>query len=130
VLEALPSAAVEVFGLDDTPEAGDQFKAVEDERLARQAVDERKAKLRQANVVQREMPSLEKLFAQAAADQKSAAAPKGLEDLKVVLKCDVGIAEPLKGRSPLAHPVRLDILTPARCGDENDVDNAVRPARS
>ncbi|MCE9634985.1 MAG: translation initiation factor IF-2 [Planctomycetes bacterium] len=129
VLEAIPSAAVEVFGLDDTPEAGDQFKAVEDERLARQAVDERKAKLRQASVVQREMPSLEKLFAQAAADQKSAAAPKGLQDLKVILKCDVkGSLEPVKGEiAKLAHPeVRLDVLySGLGAVTKSDVDNAV-----
>jgi translation initiation factor IF-2 len=130
VKEALPSMPVEVFGLDETPDAGDAFKVVADSNLAREAVEERKAKLRDASVVQREMPSLERLFAQAAEGEQAAArAESGLRDLKIILKCDVkGSLEPIRNEiAKLAHPeVKLDTLY-AGLGavTKSDVDNAV-----
>jgi translation initiation factor IF-2 len=132
VQEAGPSTPVEVFGLDDTPDAGDDFKVVENERLARDAVDERRRRLREATVVQREMPSLEKLFAQAADNAASVASREdgtATKDLRIILKCDVkGSLEPIKGEiEKLQHPeVKVNLLYSGMGAvTKSDVDNAV-----
>ena len=127
VKEAVPSMPVEVFGLDETPEAGDPFKVVADEKLARQAIDERRQKLREATIVQREMPSLERLFAQAA--DSAAEVTEGPKNIRIILKCDVkGSLEPIKGElTRLEHPeVKVDLLY-AGLGaiTKSDVDSAL-----
>lgn len=132
--EAGPSMPVEVFGLDDVPEAGEAFKVVEDEKLARDAVDERRQKERAATVVQREMPSIEKLFQQAGmAAASSRKDGKGIQagptEISVILKCDVrGSLEPIKNElEKLQHAeVKLNLLY-AGLGavTMSDVDNAI-----
>jgi translation initiation factor IF-2 len=131
VTEAEPARPVEVFGLDEVPDAGDDFKVVENERLARDVVDERRQKLRDASIVQRELPSLEKLFAQAGAAAERAAGDGAETDkeLRVILKADVkGSLEPLRGElEKLQNPeVSLNVLY-AGLGavTKSDVDNAV-----
>ncbi|MCG3134319.1 MAG: Translation initiation factor IF-2 [Planctomycetes bacterium] len=135
VKEAPPSTPVEVFGLDDVPEAGDPFFTVADERVGREAVEERRLKFRSATVVNREMPSLENLFKMAAAGNQEMPAdgkkqpPTGPKELPVILKCDVrGSLEPIKNElEKLKHPeVNLKLLY-AGLGavTKSDVDNAV-----
>jgi translation initiation factor IF-2 len=45
IKQAGPSMPVEVLGLNEVPEAGDVIYAVEDEKLAKQVSEERKAQL-------------------------------------------------------------------------------------
>ena len=46
VKEAGPSVPVEIMGLAEVPSAGDDFAAVEDEKLARELVEKRSSTLR------------------------------------------------------------------------------------
>ncbi|MGB5938522.1 MAG: translation initiation factor IF-2, partial [Rhodanobacter sp.] len=51
VTEAGPSIPVQVLGLSGVPETGDDFVAVEDERLAREVAEERQLKRRETRMV-------------------------------------------------------------------------------
>ena len=51
VAEAGPSIPVQVLGLSGVPETGDDFVAVEDERLAREVAEERQQKRRESRMV-------------------------------------------------------------------------------
>ncbi|KZC39919.1 MULTISPECIES: translation initiation factor IF-2 [Rhodanobacter] len=51
VAEAGPSIPVQVLGLSGVPETGDDFVAVEDERLAREVAEERQLKRRETRMV-------------------------------------------------------------------------------
>ncbi|NLL35534.1 MAG: translation initiation factor IF-2 [Clostridiales bacterium] len=84
-----PSTPVELTGLSEVPEAGDHFNAVEDERMARQLVDERKNKEREEAARQTTKVTLDDLFAQIKEGE--------IKDLNIVLKTDVqGSGEALK----------------------------------
>lgn len=86
--QAGPSTPVEITGLSEVPEAGDHFNAVEDERMARELVEERKIKEREASQVTSKV-TLDDLFAQIKEGE--------IKDLNIVLKADVqGSAEALK----------------------------------
>ncbi len=88
--EAGPSTPVEIFGLQDVPNAGDEFAVVETEKDARALVEHRSA-LKSAHVAnnQRARLTLEDLY------KNGGEAP---EVLKIVLKADVsGSLEALKG---------------------------------
>ena len=56
IKSAGPSIPVEILGLPEAPDAGDEFLVVDDERKAREVADFRAAKLRQAR---RPAPGLE-----------------------------------------------------------------------
>ena len=49
VKEAGPSVPVEITGLAEVPEAGDEFNAVQDEKMARELADQRAAALKEEN---------------------------------------------------------------------------------
>ena len=88
--EAGPAAPVEVIGLSEAPEAGDQFYAVADERMARELAEQRKhqEKEEQARPAAHKV-SLEDLFAQIQEGQ--------IKDLNIIIKADVqGSAEALR----------------------------------
>ncbi len=119
---ALPGTPVELFGLDDVPDAGDPFHVVADERLARQAVEERKLTLREGTQFQRPQATLESLFAESAEE-------KSEKTLNLILKADVrGSLEPLKVElEKLEHKeVQLNLLY-ATLGavTQSDVDAAI-----
>jgi translation initiation factor IF-2 len=79
--QVLPGYSAEVIGLSGVPTAGDVVNAVADEKAAKQIVDHRLLKLRQAEAGKTSRETLEDLLAkQKAAEQK---------ELKVVLKADV-----------------------------------------
>jgi translation initiation factor IF-2 len=79
--EVLPGYSAEVIGLSGVPTAGDVVNAVADEKAAKQIVDHRLLKARQAEAGKTSRETLEDLLAkQKAAEQK---------ELKVVLKADV-----------------------------------------
>ncbi len=89
VNEAGPSVPVEIMGLAEVPQAGDGFDAVNDERLARELVEQRKAKAKEAQFKEFQKVTLDNLFASIQEGQ--------LKDLNIIIKADVqGSAEAVK----------------------------------
>ena len=89
VKEAGPSMPVEITGLADVPGAGDTFNAVEDERMARQLVEQRREKIKQEAAAQQTKVTLDNLFAQMQAGE--------MKELRLIVKADVqGSAEAVK----------------------------------
>ncbi len=76
-----PSVPVEVLGLDGVPAAGEKFRVVENERLARQIAATRSQRLRAEGLANRRPVSLEDLFARISAG--------GLKELNIIIKGDV-----------------------------------------
>ncbi len=88
VKEAGPSVPVEITGLSEAPEGGDEFRVVADERMAKALVEERKAKAKEAIFNANAKVSLDTLF-----DQLS----EGVKELAIIVKADVqGAAEAVK----------------------------------
>ena len=86
--EAGPSVPVEIVGLDDVPQAGDELNAVEDERMARALAEERREKQRQEILNANARVSLDDIFNQMA---------EGTKTLNIIVKADVaGSAEAVK----------------------------------
>jgi translation initiation factor IF-2 len=81
VKSAGPSKPVQVLGWSHVPNAGDDFREVEDEREARHTAQEREAKVRAAELVTTRAPTLQDLMAQAREAE--------LAELNIVLKADV-----------------------------------------
>ena len=89
VNEAGPSVPVEIMGLAEVPQAGDGFDAVNDERLARELVEQRKNKAKEEQFKEFQKVTLDNLFASIQEGQ--------LKDLNIIIKADVqGSAEAVK----------------------------------
>ncbi|MBQ3054877.1 MAG: translation initiation factor IF-2 [Oscillospiraceae bacterium] len=89
IKNAGPSVPVEVIGLSEVPSAGDLFYAVEDERMARELVEQRKAQEKDAANAAVHKVSLEDLFSQIEAGT--------IKDLNLIVKADVqGSAEAVR----------------------------------
>ncbi len=89
VKTAGPSKPVEITGLAEVPGAGDIFNAVEDERMARQLVDQRKEEIKAAANKTKAKVTLEDLFAQIQQGE--------MKELNIIVKADVqGSAEAVK----------------------------------
>jgi translation initiation factor IF-2 len=87
--EAGPSVPVEITGLSEAPGAGDIFNIVEDERMARELIDQRKDEKKLATTGSERKVSLEGLFAQIKEGE--------LKELTIIIKADVqGSAEAVK----------------------------------
>ena len=83
-----PSVPVEIIGLAEVPTAGDEFAAVEDERMARTLADQRKAKAKEEYFKANARANLNDLFNQIS---------EGIKDLNIIVKADVvGSAEAVK----------------------------------
>ena len=83
-----PSIPVEIIGLDDVPQAGDELNAVEDERMAKNLAEQRRERLRQEILNANSRVNLDELFGQIAA---------GVQTLNIVVKADVaGSVEAVK----------------------------------
>jgi translation initiation factor IF-2 len=78
--EAGPSIPVEILGLDGTPDAGDVFTVVENERQAREVAAFRELKRRQSKLAHRQGPRLDTMFAEIGKESKT---------LNVMVKTDV-----------------------------------------
>lgn len=76
-----PSVPVEVTGLAEVPEAGDVFNAVEDERLARELVEQRKHEAKQAKFNEYQKVTLDNLFSQIEQGE--------MKELSLIVKADV-----------------------------------------
>ena len=84
-----PSVPVEITGLAETPDAGDGFDAVSDERLARELVEQRKEKIKNDLFNSKQKVTLDNLFSQLSEGD--------LKDLNVIVKADVqGSVEAVK----------------------------------
>ena len=81
ITNAGPSIPVEILGLDETPNAGDQFFVVEDERKAKEIADLRMTKSRHDRMSRQQAAKLENMFTDMGADQVS--------KLNLILKTDV-----------------------------------------
>ena len=83
VKSAGPSIPVEILGLDDVPEAGDEFLVVSDERKAREIADARQEKQQQERLARQQSHNLENIFANLGEGGSEQAL------LSIVLKADV-----------------------------------------
>ena len=81
VESAGPSVPVEITGLAEVPEAGDTFNAVEDERLARELVEQRKHEAKQAKFNEYQKVTLDNLFSQIEQGE--------MKELSLIVKADV-----------------------------------------
>ena len=81
VKQAGPSKPVQILGWSATPNAGDEFREVADEREARHIAQEREAKVRAAELVTSRPPTLQELMAQARRDE--------VPELNLIVKADV-----------------------------------------
>ncbi len=81
VKEAGPSIPVEVLGLPDAPDAGDEFLVVDDERKAREVADFRASRDRQQRLERQSGSRLENVFANLGKSESAA--------VNLVLKTDV-----------------------------------------
>jgi len=89
VKEAGPSYPVEITGLAEVPSAGDIFNAVEDERLARELVEQRKHEAKQEQFKQYQKVTLDNLFSQIEQGE--------IKELPIIVKADVqGSVEAVK----------------------------------
>ena len=89
VKSAGPSVPVEITGLAEVPSAGDTFNAVEDERLARELVEQRKHEAKQEQFNSYRKVTLDNLFSQIAEGE--------IKELSVIVKADVqGSVEAVK----------------------------------
>ncbi|MFT6286616.1 MAG: translation initiation factor IF-2 [Alcanivorax sp.] len=88
--EAGPSIPVEILGLGGTPDAGDQFAAVESEKKAREIADSRAEKNRDSRMQRQQAAKLDNMFESMTAGEK--------KTLNVVVKADVrGSLEAIQG---------------------------------
>ena len=76
-----PSVPVEITGLSEVPMAGDEFNAVEDERMARELAEQRRMKAKEEQFKLNSKVNLDDLFAQIS---------EGAKELSVIVKADVG----------------------------------------
>ncbi len=84
-----PSVPVEITGLAETPNAGDVFDAVSDERLARQLVEQRKQKAKDELNNAKQKVTLDNLFENLSEGE--------LKELNIIVKADVqGSVEAVK----------------------------------
>ena len=114
--EAGPSVPVEIIGLDEVPQSGDEFNGVADERMARTLADQRKAKAKEEIFKANARANLNDLFAQIS---------EGIKELNIIVKADVGgSAEAVKqSLEKLSNEeVRVRVIHAAAGGiRENDV---------
>ncbi|WNC12501.1 translation initiation factor IF-2 [Brevibacillus brevis] len=88
--EAGPSTPVEITGLNDVPQAGDQFRVFEDEKKARAIGEARAAKQRESERRESARVSLDDLFQQIQEGD--------IKELNLIVKADVqGSVEALRG---------------------------------
>ncbi|MEX2324812.1 MAG: translation initiation factor IF-2 [Nitriliruptoraceae bacterium] len=87
--EAGPARPVQVIGLNEVPEAGDEFRVVDAERLARDVAERRSARERRKELAERRPTTLEEFTSAVQAGDKAT--------LNVIIKADVsGSAEAIE----------------------------------
>ena len=81
IRKAGPATAVEILGLNDVPEAGDEFNAVKEDKIAREIAEQRRLKVREEVMVRNSSTTLEELFSQIKEGE--------VKELNLVIKADV-----------------------------------------
>ncbi|MGJ8526762.1 Translation initiation factor IF-2 [Halomonadaceae bacterium LMG 33818] len=76
-----PSMPVEILGLDGTPDAGEEFNVVADEKKAREVANFRQGKYRDVRLARQQKAKLENMFSQMGQDETAV--------VNIVLKADV-----------------------------------------
>ncbi|KMK77253.1 translation initiation factor IF-2 [Alkalihalobacillus pseudalcaliphilus] len=90
VKEVGPSTPVEITGLNDVPQAGDQFQVFADEKKARQIGEARYSRQREENRTENSRVSLDDLFNQIQQGE--------VKDINIIIKADVqGAVEAMRG---------------------------------
>ncbi|MBP3667843.1 MAG: translation initiation factor IF-2, partial [Clostridia bacterium] len=110
-----PSVPVEITGLADVPDAGDEFEAVIDERMARELAEQRKAQAKEEIFKANARANLNDLFNQMAS---------GMKDLNIIVKADVdGTVEAVKAslQKLSNEEVRVRVIH-AACGGITEGD--------
>ena len=110
-----PSVPVEITGLADVPDAGDEFEAVIDERMARELAEKRRAEAREEIFKANARANLNDLFSQMAS---------GMKDLNIIVKADVdGTVEAVKAslQKLSNEEVRVRVIH-AACGGITEGD--------
>ena len=81
IKKAGPATAVEILGLTDVPEAGDEFHVVKEDKIAREIAENRKIKLREEVFARNASTTLEQLFSQIQEGE--------VKELNLIIKGDV-----------------------------------------
>ena len=81
IKKAGPATAVEILGLADVPQAGDEFNAVKEDKIAREIAEKRKEKLREEVLARNASTTLEQLFSQIQEGE--------VKNLNLIIKGDV-----------------------------------------
>ncbi|NEU29332.1 translation initiation factor IF-2 [bacterium LRH843] len=90
VKEVGPSTPVEITGLNEVSQAGDQFRAFEDEKTARSIGEARMSKHREASLAQSSRVSLDDLYNQIQQGD--------VKEINIIIKADVqGAVEAMRG---------------------------------
>uniref|UniRef100_UPI0025E0453A translation initiation factor IF-2 n=1 Tax=uncultured Negativibacillus sp. TaxID=1980696 RepID=UPI0025E0453A len=100
-----PSTPVEITGLAEVPAAGDEFNAVEDERLARELVEKRRQEAKEKEFSSYQKVTLDNLFEQIEVGET--------KELPLIVKADVqGSVEAVKqSLEKLSNPeVRVKVI--------------------
>ena len=85
-----PSMPVEIQGLDGTPEAGEDFMVLADDKKAREVANFRQGKYREVRLARQQKAKLENMFSQMGQDE--------VAKVNIVLKADVqGSLEAIRG---------------------------------
>ncbi len=110
-----PSVPVEITGLADVPDAGDEFEAVVDERMARELAEQRRDKAKEEVFKANARANLNDLFSQMSS---------GIKDLNIIVKADVdGTVEAVKAslQKLSNEEVRVRVIH-AACGGITEGD--------
>jgi translation initiation factor IF-2 len=81
MISAEPSTPVEIYGISGVPMAGNEFIVVKDEKMAKQVMEHRQARVRSMEASHRGIGSLEDLFEKIKEDE--------VKELNIILKADV-----------------------------------------
>ncbi|MDR1068422.1 MAG: translation initiation factor IF-2, partial [Clostridiales Family XIII bacterium] len=81
IRKAGPSTAVEVTGLSEVPQGGDEFRAVRDDKVAREIAENRKLRQREEIMARTSGASLDTLYSRISANE--------IKELNIIIKGDV-----------------------------------------
>lgn len=121
ITEAGPSLPVEIQGLTEVPQAGDEFMVLADERRAREIATFRQGKYRDVKLAKQQAAKLENMFENMGAGD--------VQTLALIIKADVQGSQEALGQSLLklsTDEVRVQIVHAAVGGiSESDINLAI-----
>jgi len=121
IKEAGPSIPVEIQGLTEVPQAGDEFMVMSDERRAREIATYRAGKFRNTKLAKQQAAKLENMFADMTAGE--------VKMVPIIIKADVQGSQEALGQSLLKlsnNEVKVQMVYSAVGGiSESDVNLAI-----